>query len=103
MKYILIVVVAFGAYYYYQESKLYTHENIINSVLSKQNEMCSHQDMLNHQKITTAECHSMFSSNTETCVSAMRSQYSGSKFSSKDEANSAGAKLANCLTGRKQI
>ena len=101
MKYILILVAALGAYYYYQKSNSYTHENIINSVLSKQDEICSHQGMLSQQKITKAECNSMFTSNIEICVSAMKSEYSGSKFNSKNEANSAGSKLANCLTARK--
>ncbi len=101
MKYILILVAALGAYYYYQKSNLYTHENIINSVLSKQDEICSHQGMLSYQKTTKAECNSMFTSNIETCVSAMKSQHSGSEFNSENEANSAGSKLANCLTGRK--
>ncbi|CAM2944631.1 Uncharacterised protein [Ectopseudomonas mendocina] len=101
MKYILILAMLIGGYYYYLKSSLLKHEGMINAVLSKQAEMCSHQGMLDYQKMTSAECNSQFTSSIERCVSALKSQYPGSKFSSKEEADAAGSSLANCLTGRK--
>ena len=99
-KLLLLIAICVGGYYYYLKSNLYTHDNIVNAVLSKQTEICSNQGMLNHQKITSAQCNNRFSSSIEGCVSAMKEQHPGDKFSSKEEANAAGSSLANCLTGR---
>ena len=99
-KLLLLVVICAGGYYYYLKSNLYTHDNIVNAVLSKQTEICSHQGMLKNQNITSAQCNSRFSASIDRCVSSLKSQYPGDKFSSKEEANAAGSTLANCLTGR---
>ena len=99
-KLLLLVAICAGGYYYYLKSSLYTHDVIIKTVLSKQTEICSHQGMLKNQNITSEQCNSRFSASIDHCVSALKSQYPGDKFSSKEEANAAGSTLANCLTGR---
>lgn len=101
MKYLVLFVVALGAYFYYQKSNLYSHENMVKIVLNKQSEICSNGEMLRHQRTTTDACHQMFTKNLGSCVAAMGTKYSGSKFSSKAEADKTGSELVNCLTVRK--
>ena len=99
-KLLLLVAICAGGYYYYLKSNLYTHDVTIKTVLSKQTEICSHQGMLKHQNITSEQCNSRFSASIDRCVSDLKSQYPGDKFNSEEEANAAGSRLANCLTGR---
>lgn len=99
-KLLLIIAICAGGYYYYLKSNLYTHDVTIKIVLSKQTEICSHQGMLKHQNITSEQCNSRFSASIDRCVSDLKSQYPGDKFSSEEEANAAFSTLANCLTGR---